>query len=73
MIPLLIALFIFEEAVEGIISKHKRSRFIKEEDNWWREHPRGKSVIITDINTGETIGTIKNEHRFHSFRGEILF
>ncbi len=61
MVPLIIALNFFEEVVEGIISKRKRGRFIKEEANWWWEHPRGKRVIITDKNTGEIIGAIKNE------------
>ena len=55
------ALSYFEGLVEGIITKHEHDRFIKEEDSWWREHPRGKRATITDKKTGEVIGTILNE------------
>jgi hypothetical protein len=61
MLVLVFALSFLGEPMEDIISEHKRSQFINEEDDWWKEHPRGKRAIITDKNTGEQIGKILNE------------
>jgi hypothetical protein len=61
IIVILVVLSFFRESVEDIIIERKRNRSINEEDDWWKEHPPGKRAIITDKNTGEIIGTIKNE------------
>lgn len=47
--------------IEEIIGEHKSNQFKKEKDTWWKEHPPGKRVLITDKSTGEKLGTISNE------------